>query len=156
MEGVRDAMGFLTVHGDIESWLEKAAAEYCELSQREYVALVAEWRENFEEALDGEYREGRAAQRAIVRLLPANLFIFSVPGYPWLPAGTHPKGDPSYGDRAMELKAIHFSVVNAADAILVDQDFTSAYLGTHEAGAFSEPWFVDGWLVGWLGRGAFA
>src|SRR5688500_1923119 len=109
-------MGFLREHLGIESWLRVDAADFRNLSQREYRELVTEWRQRFEGSLmGGEYRVGARAQRAMQEAMPADLFIFSIPGYEWLPAATDPRLDPTYAYGVTELKIVDFFVANAAD-----------------------------------------
>lgn len=69
-------------------------------------------------------------------------FVFSLPGYYYLPSGTDAQLDPAYGFRVTELRVIDFSIANPADAIFVDHELTFTCLCTHEAGALAEPILV--------------
>jgi len=133
-------MGFLKSRPNLELWLEQAAATFRPLTQREYGKVVAEWRARFEPVLAAnDYVTGRSVKDLAQSLLPRDVFVFNVPGYRLLPAGTSSRLDGAYGYEALGLTTIDFSITNPADAVIVDRDFTFTCLCTHEAGAFAEP-----------------
>lgn len=137
-------MGFLKVHHSIEGWLQTAAVSFRALSQKEYKDLVAEWRVRFERLLvSREFIAGRAAERAAEDALPTNVVIFRLPGYRWLPAGTDARFDAAYAYRATRLRFLDFSVANAADAVIADEDLTFTCLCTHEAGSMTQVQFCQ-------------
>jgi hypothetical protein len=79
---------------------------------------------------------------AVLARLPEDVFVFSIPGYRFLPAGTDPQLDPAYGYRAVALRTVNFAIANPRDVILVDVALSFTCLCTHEAGALAEPTFA--------------
>jgi hypothetical protein len=141
-------MGFLRPRPKIEEWLAQAAASFRPLGQREYGKLVADWRAHFDHTLEtGDFISGRDVEEAANSLFPADTFIFNVPGYRLLPAGTGPKFDQASGYEALKLGCINFEIANPADAVITDRAFTFTCLCTHEAGAFASPQLAPTSLV---------
>jgi hypothetical protein len=136
-------MTFLSPCSKIEAWLREASSGVRPLSQREYQEVTATWRAQFEGALAaGHLVAGAQAEQSVRALLPRDVFVFSMPGYEFLPSPTDPKMDPVYGYAVDALETIDFAVANTDDAILVDSAMSFSCLCTHEAGAFAEPTFV--------------
>jgi len=133
-------MSFLTPHPRLESWLCRASSRVRSLNQREYQKLVAAWRAQFKSALVArDCVFGARAEQGALALLPADAFVFSMPGDSLLPSGTDSKLDPTYGYEVDALATIDFAVANPADAIFVDRAMSFTCLCTHEAGALAEP-----------------
>lgn len=136
-------MGFLSDSSAVETWLERNCSAFRPLEQREYQALVAQWRARFEKLLRAQGAAwGAAAELAALSSLPADVFVFSLPGYRFLPSGTDPQLDRAYGYQAQGLRTIDFAVANPADAIVAGVDLSFTCLCTHEAGALAEPMFA--------------
>jgi hypothetical protein len=136
-------MGFLKPCPELEDWLQRTSERFRPLNQNEYRKLVVRWRDCFEQALVGnDFLTGASAKQEALCRLPCDVFVFSVPGYRWLPSPTDPKFDPSYGYDAVTLSTIDFAIANPIDAIFVDHAFSFTCLCTHEAGALAEPQFV--------------
>jgi hypothetical protein len=137
-------MGFLKRMARIEDWLTKSSSEFHELSQREYVSLVSNWRKHFEESLEAgrHVAKGPRAEREMELSDCSKLFIFSMPGYRLLPSGTDPTRDAAYAYVAIALQRIDWVAANASDAILADEGFTFTCLCTHEVGTMAEVQFL--------------
>lgn len=140
--GLAWPMGFLKAHAGVESWLRLASSHFEPLPQAKYTAIVSEWRSHFDELLLArQLREGSAAATAIERMLPGDVFVFSIPGYRLLPASTDPRLSPAYGYEVSGLREVDLAAANEADAVISDRSFQFTYLGTHEAGALANPQF---------------
>jgi hypothetical protein len=136
-------MGFLRDCPAVESWLERCSSAFRPLVQREYQSLIVEWRQRFEPLLRSQATSaGPHAELAAIASLPADVFVFSIPGYRFLPAGTDARLDPAYGYRADGLRTFDFTIANPRDAIVVDVALSFTCLCTHEAGVLAEPTFV--------------
>jgi hypothetical protein len=128
---------------ELEEWFEVAATGARALDRGEYQALVADWQSQFEQLLKAQDRRAGAKAEAGVRaLLPRDVFVFSIPGYRYLPAATNAQRDPRFGFYVTQLRTIDFNIANRMDAILAGSELTFACLCTHEAGAFAEPILV--------------
>jgi hypothetical protein len=138
------SMGFLKTHAGVEAWLRFASSHFEPMSQAKYTAIVREWRFHFDALLRARhFREGRAAEEAIEQTLPCDVFVFSIPGYPLLPASTDPRLSPAYGYEVSGLRDVDLAAANEADAMITNRDFSFAYLGTHEAGVLAHPQFCE-------------
>lgn len=136
-------MGFLVDRPELKLSLRTTASYVRALSQREYQELVATWRNHFEEMLaSGNSVSGARAEALLRAVLPADVFVFSIPGYEFLPSATSPRQDPAYGFEVKVLVAVDFAVLNPEDAIIVDHAMTFTCLCTHEAGMLAEPIFA--------------
>jgi hypothetical protein len=136
-------MTFLSSRPGLEAWLHLVSSNVRPLSQKEYQEVVARWRAQFEGALVAEECVSAAqAEQGMRALLPRDVFVFSMPGYAFLPSATDPKMDPAYGYAADALQTIDFAIANPDDAIFVDRDMSFSCMCTHEAGAFAEPILV--------------
>jgi hypothetical protein len=132
-------MGFLTRQPEIEAWLAQAASSALPLSQDAYQQLVQDWRSAFEPLLRAGRRvAGARAEHGLSTSLPADVYVFSLPGNPYLPASTDSKSPP-YGYTAEALRSLDFAVANAQDAIIASRDLSFTCLCTHETGALAEP-----------------
>jgi hypothetical protein len=128
---------------ELEAWLHEASAGARALNRGEYRDLLAAWQSVFEPMLEAQDRRtGAKAEAGLRALLPRDLFVFSIPGYRYLPAATNFQRDPRYGFYVSQLRTIDFGVANRMDAILADAALTFTCLCTHEAGAFAEPVLV--------------
>lgn len=128
---------------DLEAWFEKTSDGARALERTEYHDLVAAWQATFEPMLHAQDRRtGARAEAGLLALLPRDMFVFSIPGYRYLPAATNFQRNPRYAFYVSALRSIDFVVANQVDAILADSELTFACLCTHEAGAFAEPILV--------------
>jgi len=128
---------------ELEAWFQVAASGARALDRREYQDLVAGWQAQFEPLLEaGDLRTGAKAEAGVRALLPRDVFVFSIPGYRYLPAATNAHRDPRFAFYVSQLKTIDFDIANRMDAILADSELTFTCLCTHEAGAFAEPVLV--------------
>ena len=124
----------------LEEWFVGASAGARPLDRCEYRELVASWQTQFEPLLKVRDRvTGAKAEVGLRALLPSDMFVFSIPGYRYLPASTNPHHDARYGFHVSQLRTVDFAILNPADAILVDPDMNFTCLCTHEAGAYAEP-----------------
>lgn len=136
-------MGFLRDCPAVESWLEQSSSTFRPLAEREYQTVVAEWRERFEHLLRSRaLSSGAEAELAALASLPADVFVFSIPGYRFLPAGSDRRLDPAYGYWTVGLRTVDFAIANPWDAIVADVALSFSCLCTHEAGALAEPIFA--------------
>ena len=133
------AMSSLLEVAKLEGWFKVASMGARMLDRAEYRELVASWQSVFEPLLKaGDRLTGAKAEAGLRAHLPADMFVFSMPGYRYLPASTNSR-EPRYAFRVSQLSNVDFGVANSEDAILVDTELTFTCLCTHEAGAFAEP-----------------
>ena len=136
-------MGFLSEPSELVGWLRSAAISVRALEQREYQDIVKRWREQFEPMFYARaFVTGTAAEQAVRAALPADVFVFSLPGYRFLPSGTDPQLSPAYGYEVKTLSEIDFGTANRADAIFTDPGMTITLVCTHEAGELADPIFA--------------
>lgn len=136
-------MSALSALAELEAWLQAAASGARALAPGEYQDLVAGWQSLFEPLLEArDRRTGAKAEAGIRALLPRDVFVFSIPGYRYLPAATKAQRDRRFGFYVSQLRTIDFDVANRMDAILADSELTFTCLCTHEAGVFAEPILV--------------
>lgn len=137
-------MGFLSRVPAVEEWLDEAAEEWSQLSEREYRDFWRRWREAFESRLS----KGRPAARdveamaRIERELPFEAVVFSAPGYDFLPSST-PDRAPLFAYRTSRLTRIDRERCNSWDCILADRDLRFTCLYTHEIGSLGDPVFLE-------------
>jgi hypothetical protein len=128
---------------ELDAWFRVAASGARPLDRREYQDLIRSWQVHFEPLLKaGDRRTGAKAEEGARALLPRDVFVFTIPGYRYLPAATDARHDARYGFYVSQLRTIDFNVANQMDVILTDAEFTFTCLCTHEAGAFAEPVLV--------------
>ena len=128
---------------ELGAWFQEAASGARALDPHEYKNLVAGWQSEFEPLLEvRNCRTGARAEAGVRALLPRDVFVFSMPGYRYLPAATNAQRDPRFGFYVSQLRTIDFDLANRMDAILADSELTFTCLCTHEAGAFAEPILV--------------
>lgn len=128
---------------ELEAWFQASASGFRALDAREYQELLANWQAEFEPLLEArDRRRGAKAEAGVRALLPRDVFVFSIPGYRYLPAATNSHRDPRFAFYVSQLKMIDFGIANRMDAIVVDSELTFTCLCTHEAGALAEPVLV--------------
>lgn len=100
-------MGFLALVPAVEKWLDEAAEEWSQLSDREYGDFWRRWRNAFENRLSTGKPTARDidAMARIERELPFEAVVFSAPGYDFLPSST-PDRAPVFAYRASRLTRI--------------------------------------------------
>ena len=137
-------MGFLSRVPAVEEWLDEAAEEWSQLSDREYGDFWRRWREAFESRLSKGKSTARdvEAMARIERDLPFEAVVFSAPGYDFLPSST-PDGAPLFAYRASRLTRIDRERCNSWDCILADRDLRFTCLYTHEIGSLGDPVFLE-------------
>ncbi len=138
-------MGFVREHRDVETWLTASAASWIPLTDADFRAIVSRWEDAFEIELSGPHSKfilhGRNALLAMERELPADVYVFNLPGYPHLPASTDAL-ERQYGYLAKQLLRIDVRIANYADAIVTEATLRFTCLYTHEAGVLAEPMYV--------------
>ncbi|HET9227978.1 MAG TPA: hypothetical protein VFR31_14985 [Thermoanaerobaculia bacterium] len=137
-------MGFLSRVPAVEEWLDEAAEEWSQLSDREYGDFWRRWREAFESRLSQGKPTARdvEAMARIERELPFEAVVFSAPGYDFLPSST-PDRAPLFAYRASRLTRIDRERCNSWDCILADRDLRFTCLYTHEIGSLGDPVFLE-------------
>ncbi|HKI01063.1 MAG TPA: hypothetical protein VKK31_03700 [Thermoanaerobaculia bacterium] len=135
-------MGFLSSVPVLEEWLDEATDGWSGLTNREYAELWSRWRAAFESRL----RTGKPtakdidAMASIERALPFEAFLFSAPGYEFLPSGT---SLPVFGYRVTPLARVDRDLFNSCDVIVADADLRFTCLYTHEIGTLADPIFIE-------------
>src|SRR5690349_18309294 len=98
---------------ELEAWFQLGASAARELDRHEYQDLVVAWQSQFEPLLEArDRRTGARAEAGVRALLPCDVFVFSIPGYRYLPAATNAQRDPRFGFHVSQLRMIDFGIAN--------------------------------------------
>ena len=137
-------MGFLSRAPAIEEWLDEAAEEWSQLSDREYGEFWRRWRDAFERELSAGRPTAKdvEAMSRIEQALPFEAVVLSAPGYAFLPSST-PDRAPLFAYRASPLTRIERDLCNSHDCIVADHGLRFTCLYTHEIGSLGDPIFVE-------------
>ena len=128
-------MGILRAIPEIEAWLDTDAVSWSVVSESEYKALVRRWSETFAPLVAAEAKciKGARAVASLQGRLPANVIVMS--GLP-VPELCNTGGQGPAAFRAQELMRVDRDWANSMELILASDDFSWAFVFSHEAGAF--------------------
>ena len=128
-------MGILRAIPEIEAWLDTDATSWSVVSEPDYKALVRRWSETFAPlvAADAKCTKGGRAMVSLQARLPANVIVMS--GMP-VPDLCNTGGRGPAGFRVQGLRHVDRDWANSMELILAADDFSWAFVFSHEAGAW--------------------
>ena len=128
-------MGIVRVLPDVEDWLDAEAESWAPLSDRDYVAIVRQWRDDFSPliAAGAPCFQGNRAMQAIAERLPADVWLFSGVQVSEL-ANTGGLGAAGY--QAAGLRNIRRELANRFEMVTAVADLSWSCVFSHVAGAF--------------------
>lgn len=128
-------MGILRAIPEIEAWLDAVATSWSVVSESEYKALVRRWSETYAPLVvaDAKCTKGGRAMVSLQARLPANVIVISGLPVPEL-CNTGGRGPAAF--RAQGLMRVDRDWANSMELILAADDFSWAFVFSHEAGAW--------------------